>query len=94
MNKNFEYFEFKKYNLSNYKISNVCNKDDYINDDNETELIEPLFIVNKINEIKEKYNLNRIFIRKSGTENILRVLIEGDENHIECFNELNKYIII
>jgi len=94
MNKDFEYFEFKKYNLSNYKISNVCNKDDYINDDNETELIEPLFIVNKINEIKEKYNLNRIFIRKSGTENILRVLIEGDENHIECFNELKKYIII
>jgi len=94
MNKDFEYFEFKKYNLSNYKISNVYNKDDYINDDNETELIEPLFIVNKINEIKEKYNLNRIFIRKSGTENILRVLIEGDENHIECFNELKKYIII
>ena len=65
-----------------------------MNYDNETELIEPYAIVKKINELKEKYKLNRIFIRKSGTENILRVLIEGDECHIECFNELKKYIII
>jgi phosphomannomutase len=43
-----------------------------------------------INKLVFKYNLKRIFIRKSGTENVLRVLIEGGINHNECFEEIKS----
>ena len=62
-----------------YKI-NVENKNIYKCDKNETELVEPVEIKNKINEFMEKYQCF-IFVRPSGTEDVLRVYIE--ENKLE-----------
>jgi phosphoacetylglucosamine mutase len=96
MNLDFDDFNYEKYKLSNYKIKlNKINGNNFINDENETGLLKPDYIVNKINELKITYNLKRIFIRKSGTENVLRILIEGNDYEINdnCFKELETYIL-
>ena len=55
------------------KLMFVCN-------DNETKLLEPIelqgYIDNKVNKI-EKEELCRCFVRPSGTEDIVRVYVEG-----------------
>ena len=94
MKMKFENFIFYKYKLSNYKMYNVIDINNYINDEYETKLIKPLNIVEKIDELVKKYNLIRIFIRKSGTENVLRILIEGGNCHDECFLEIQKIILL
>jgi phosphoacetylglucosamine mutase len=93
MKMKFENFLFYKYKLSNYKIHNVKNIHDYINDEYEIILIHPINIVEKINKLIIKYGLIRIFIRKSGTENVLRILIEGGYDHGECFLEIQEIIL-
>lgn len=94
MKKKFENFDYTKYYLSNFQICNIENIEEFENDENETILLKPIIIVNEINKIEKKYNLKRIFIRKSKTENVLRVLIESDENnHNECFQELQNLFI-
>ena len=71
-----------------YKI-NVKDKNIYKCDKNETELVEPLEIKNKINEFMEKYKCF-IFVRPSGTEEVLRIYIE--ENKLK--HEINFEVIL
>ena len=96
MNLDFEDFNYEKYKLNNYKIKlNNKNIVNFVNDENETCLLKPDNIVIKINELIIKYNLKRIFVRKSGTENVLRVLIESNNYELNnnSFKELETYIL-
>ena len=65
----------------------VNNKNLFICNDDESKLIEPKNIQNNIDVINNKYNC-RSFIRPSGTEDILRIYIEADNNLNIIENEI------
>lgn len=72
-----------------YKV-NVKDKNIYKCDSSETRLIEPVEICNKIEELKKEFN-SFIFVRPSGTEDCVRVYIEGD--YEEIFDKIKSILI-
>ena len=80
-----------------YGKVNVLNKNSFICNDNETKLIEPNIIQDYIDslEAKNSENMIRAFIRPSGTENVVRVYVEGKDKEIidSIRKELEEYLI-
>jgi len=54
-------------------------------------LIEPIEIQNQLDEIMKKYDCY-CFIRPSGTENILRIYVEGSDNLNDIRKEIDNYL--
>ena len=82
-------FEYKKH--LTYKLK-VKNKENLICDEIKAEIIKPVDLrtfIEKICEEFKKYDL-RIYIRASGTEDVLRVHLEWDG--IDCINEVKEKI--
>lgn len=62
----------------------VKDKSIYVSNEDDSRLIEPINIQNKIDEIVEEYknDLGRCFVRASGTEDIVRVYAEAKTSEI------------
>ena len=62
----------------------VKNKNIIIPNENETKLLEPVTVQNIIDDLVVKMNKGRCFIRPSGTEDVVRIYVEGEnENQVE-----------
>ena len=59
--------------------------------DNETRLLEPVKVQNEIDTLVSKISKGRSFIRPSGTEDVVRIYAEG-ENQKEVDDVINKLI--
>jgi len=69
---------FDEYNYINKKVS-VVDKSIYKTNDNQTKLLEPIEISQKLNDIFNKYSI-RGFIRPSGTEDVVRIYVESKDS--------------
>ena len=76
----------------NAKVS-VKNKNVFKPNDNETRLLEPVKVQNEIDGLVSKISKGRSFIRPSGTEDVVRIYAEG-ENQKEVDDVINKLIDI
>ena len=62
----------------------VKNKNIFIPNENETKLLEPVTVQNIVDDLVVKMNKGRCFIRPSGTEDVVRIYVEGEnENQVE-----------
>ena len=67
------------------------NKNVFKPNDNETRLLEPVKVQNEIDTLVSKISKGRSFIRPSGTEDVVRIYAEG-ENQKEVDDVINKLI--
>jgi len=97
---NLEWSVQEWYNIYNEKHSklskiDVKDKNDYKSVKNESSLIEPSFVQEYIDRLcKESKSKCRSFIRASGTEDIVRLLVEGgDETEVQHISDKITYYV-
>ena len=83
----YKMIDVKIYGDNNNKYNIVANED-------ETKLLEPKNIQDKIDEIMNKYKNCRVLIRPSHDDNYLMIYTEyeNDENNKKIIDEIKKYI--
>lgn len=97
---NLEWSVQEWYSIYNEKHSllskiDVKDKNDYKSVANESSLLEPSFVQDYINQLcKESKSKCRSFIRASGTEDIVRLLVEGDdETEVQYISDKITYYV-
>lgn len=86
-----EWFNLIKKNSNILYKKNVPDKSIYNTNNVGDRLIEPKETQKKLDELMKKYNCYT-FIRPSGTENVLRIYIESNENLYDVKKEIDDYL--
>ena len=80
---------YNEYPAVNVKVK-ISNKSIFKPNDDETRLVSPIDMQEKIDEIVSKYECGRSFIRPSGTEDVLRIYAEA--RTLEEANEIAELV--
>jgi phosphoacetylglucosamine mutase len=82
------------YNEIPYKIVDIKMKYNkkFITNEDDTKILEPKNIQKIIDEITNKYQKSKIYVRPTGTEDCLRVYVESetDDSCVKIIEELSK----
>ena len=87
----YNFYEELPYKMVNVEVKD---KNKFVTNEDDSKLLEPNDVKNKIDELVKKYEKCRVLIRPSGTEDCLRIYVETktDENNCEIIKEIEKYL--
>ena len=87
----YKFYEDLPYKMVNIEVKD---KNKFVTNEDDSKLLEPNDVKNKIDELVKKYEKCRVLIRPSGTEDCLRIYVETktDENNCEIIKEIEKYL--
>ena len=87
----YNFYEDIPYKMVNIKVNN---KNKFVTNEEDSKLLKPIEVKNKIEELINKYEKCRILIRPSLVEDYLKIYIESksEEDNLEMVQIISKYL--